>query len=157
MARKDDKLKVVAPDPVDERSPLLGEQQPSENGTLEAQAEQERREHDAGTVPIAEEPSLGKLSSTMGALWVMTFFVSLIITLHRHNDLLELVTDTFACDHHSPQCSQAPRDAYVARPTPAQCRCSALSAQHAHCVLTSTREAPVSREYLEIPRVGGPR
>ena len=61
MSKKDDHLKVLPPQPVsDERTPLLAESngQPREqDDNLEAQAQQEQREHDAGTTPIAEEPN----------------------------------------------------------------------------------------------------
>lgn len=77
-------LTAVEPEPVaDERSPLLRrhsngqahEEQDTE--ALEAQARQERREHDAGCVPVADEPSTGKLVLTMGSLWLGTFFAAL--------------------------------------------------------------------------------
>lgn len=76
-------LQVVEPEPVDERSPLLHrhsngeacEEQDTE--ALEAQARQERREHDAGVVPVADEPSTRKLVLTMGSLWLGTFFAAL--------------------------------------------------------------------------------
>lgn len=82
MARTEDGLKVLQPEPVDnERTPLLEEQNgvPSEatNGSLEAQAQQEQREYDAGTVPLAEEPGTGRLLATMSGLWVGTFFAAL--------------------------------------------------------------------------------
>lgn len=79
MAPKKDSLSVIAPEPVDERSPLLDNANghPTEEENLEAQAEQERREHEAGTVPLAEEPSAKKLLLTMGSLWVTTFFAAL--------------------------------------------------------------------------------
>ena len=82
MAKGNGKLEVLPPQPVaaDERSPLLGdasEQHPVHDDDLEAQAEQEQREHDAGTVPLAEEPSTKKLVLTMSSLWVSTFFAAL--------------------------------------------------------------------------------
>lgn len=88
MARTEDGLKVVAPHPVedneqtkpvdDERTPLLGRRGGAEvDGALEAQAEQEQREHDAGATPIAEEPSTGKLVTTMSCLWLVTFFAAM--------------------------------------------------------------------------------
>lgn len=76
----DDGLKVLAPEPVeaDERSPLLSQtQRPGDGDALEAQAEQEQREHDAGAVPIADEPSTRKLLVTMSSLWLSTFFAAL--------------------------------------------------------------------------------
>ena len=88
MARADDKLKVLAPQPVaDERSPLLGEESEQPSGyddELEAQAEQEQREHDAGATPIAEEPSTKKLVLTMGSLWLSTFFAALGKATRNH-------------------------------------------------------------------------
>jgi hypothetical protein len=78
-ARKD--LEVLPPQPVeDERSPLLGhvdEERLAAEDNLEAQAEQERREHDAGATPIADEPSTRKLVLTMASLWLGTFFAAL--------------------------------------------------------------------------------
>lgn len=72
MARidDDDSLQVVPPQAIDEQSPLLGnaDGQP-DNGTIEAQAEQERREYEAGHVPLAEEPPLSKMLVIMGSLW----------------------------------------------------------------------------------------
>jgi hypothetical protein len=80
MAKKDD-LKVLSPQPVaDERSPLLGErsiQPANDDAGLEAQAEQEQREHDAGATVVADEPSTKKLVVTMASLWVSTFFAAL--------------------------------------------------------------------------------
>ncbi|KAK4507018.1 hypothetical protein PRZ48_000752 [Zasmidium cellare] len=83
MPSKKDSLSVVAPEPVDERSPLLNNANghPSEQENIEAQAEQERREHEAGTVPLAEEPSTKKLLLTMGSLWLVTFFAALDSTV----------------------------------------------------------------------------
>ena len=80
MARKESGLKVVEPQPIsDERTPLLDEQngQPREESELEAQAEQEQREYDANSVPIADEPSTRKLVMTMSSLWLSTFFAAL--------------------------------------------------------------------------------
>ena len=78
MPPNKDKLNVLPPEP-DERSPLLqnADGGHSEQENLEAQAAQERREHDAGTVPLAEEPGTGKLLLTMGSLWITTFFAAL--------------------------------------------------------------------------------
>ena len=84
MAKKDD-MKVLAPQPIatDERSPLLGERsdQPppysNDDAGLEAQAEQEQREYDAGATVVADEPSTKKLVVTMASLWVSTFFAAL--------------------------------------------------------------------------------
>ncbi|KAK3049953.1 hypothetical protein LTR09_008873 [Extremus antarcticus] len=86
MAKRNDSLKVLAPEPVDadEHSPLLGRtdgQQRDGEDTLEAQAEQEQREHDVGAVPIADEPSTRKLLLTMSSLWVCTFFAALDATI----------------------------------------------------------------------------
>ncbi|KAK5695579.1 hypothetical protein LTR17_024565 [Elasticomyces elasticus] len=98
MARREDDLQVVDPLPVsDEQTPLL----PKQNGSsshrrnsivvppeadplgdeLEAQASQEQREHDAGTVPVADEPTTGKLLMTMGSLWLSTVFAALDSTI----------------------------------------------------------------------------
>ena len=80
MAKKDD-LKVLSPQPVaDERTPLIGEHsdQPiNDDAGLEAQAEQEQREHDVGATVVADEPSTKKLVVTMASLWVSTFFAAL--------------------------------------------------------------------------------
>lgn len=84
MAKKSD-LQVLSPQPVaaDERSPLLVErndqppQRPNDDGGLEAQAEQEQREYDAGATVVADEPSTKKLAATMASLWVGTFFAAL--------------------------------------------------------------------------------
>ena len=85
MATTDDGLNVVPPEPVtDERTPLLGDASGSseaDNGNLEAQAEQEQREHDVGATPIAEEPSTRKLLLTMSSLWISTFFAALDATI----------------------------------------------------------------------------
>lgn len=100
MARTDSGLKVLSPEPVtNERSHLLGdsgEGPAAYNNSLEAQAEQELREHDVGATPLAEEPSTKKLVFTMGSLWLSTFFAamgtgiasraaSLQLTIHRRN------------------------------------------------------------------------
>ena len=80
MAKTKDGLKVLTPQPVDEHSPLLAEQNNEENqdeSLLEAQAEREQREHDAGTTPVADEPSTQKLLLTMASLWMSTFFAAL--------------------------------------------------------------------------------
>jgi hypothetical protein len=76
-------LQVVEPLPVDERSPLLHrhsngeacEEQDTE--ALEEQARQERREYEAGYVPVADEPSTRRLLVTMGSMWLGTFFAAL--------------------------------------------------------------------------------
>ena len=68
---------------MDERSPLLHrhsngeacEEQDTE--ALEEQARQERREYEAGYVPVADEPSTRRLLVTMGSLWMGTFFAAL--------------------------------------------------------------------------------
>lgn len=71
MARKKEGLKVLSPTPMGEQETdaLLGAQndQARDNGTIEAQAEQERREYEANSVPIADEPSTKKLVVTMGS------------------------------------------------------------------------------------------
>lgn len=80
MAKKDDKLQVLAPQPVaDERTPLLGE--PDDNQAIEAQAEQEQREHDVGAIPLAEEPSTKMLVLTMSSLWLCAFFAAMDQTI----------------------------------------------------------------------------
>lgn len=85
MARKKDTLEVLSPQPVnDERTPLLagGDGSASEDAAgLEAQAEQEQREHDVGATPVADEPSTKRLLLTMGSLWVSTFFAALDATI----------------------------------------------------------------------------
>ncbi|KAK5136764.1 hypothetical protein LTR08_002060 [Meristemomyces frigidus] len=81
MARTEDGLKVVQPEPVDdERTPLLQEH-PGAHSSLEAQADQEIREHDAGTTPVAEEPTAAKLLATMVPLWTVTFFAAMDSTI----------------------------------------------------------------------------
>lgn len=84
MAPKDDSMQVLPPEPVDERSPLLGHNNGSagnnatdEEDALAAQAEQERREYGAGHAPVADEPSTKKLLLTMGSLYITTFFAAL--------------------------------------------------------------------------------
>lgn len=79
MAPTKDGLKVLPPAPVGETEPLLGDAngQPPDQGAIERQAEQERREHDTNSVPIADEPSTKKLLFTMGSLWLSTFFAAL--------------------------------------------------------------------------------
>lgn len=78
MPSTKDTLKTLPPEPVDERSPLLNGHIPTtEQENLEAQASQERREYESGTVPLAEEPSTRKLLLTMGSLWTTTFFAAL--------------------------------------------------------------------------------
>ncbi|KAK4957927.1 hypothetical protein LTR10_004350 [Elasticomyces elasticus] len=97
MARKEDDLQVIDPLPLsDEQTPLLSKQNgssphrrnsivPAEadplGDQLEAQASQEQREHDAGTVPVADEPTTGKLLMTMGSLWLSTVFAALDSTI----------------------------------------------------------------------------
>jgi hypothetical protein len=89
-------LTVVEPLPVDERSPLLhrhsnGEAcEEQDDEALEAQARQERREHDVGVVPIADEPSTRKLVLTMGSMWLSTFFAALGMYKRRSLDDVEL-------------------------------------------------------------------
>ncbi|KJY01208.1 MFS multidrug transporter like protein [Zymoseptoria brevis] len=80
MAKKEP-LKTLPPEPLDERSPLLGNAASTGEDELEAQAEQEIREHDVGSVPLAEEPTTLKLVSTMGSLWLATFFAALDTTV----------------------------------------------------------------------------
>ncbi|KXS99700.1 hypothetical protein AC578_9904 [Pseudocercospora eumusae] len=87
MPRKD-RLQTLDPEPIDERSPLLlqngqpasGDGAANEN-SLEAQAQREVREYDAGHVPLAEEPSTLKLLRTMGSLWIVSFFAALDTTV----------------------------------------------------------------------------
>lgn len=81
-------LTPVEPEPVDERSPLLGQHLPDgareeeqDPDNLEAQAEQERREYEAGVTPVADEPSTKKLMVTMSSLWLSTFFAALDATI----------------------------------------------------------------------------
>lgn len=90
MSKKRDSLQVMSPQPEsDERTPLLGDQQngsapeddENNQNDLEAQAEQEQREHDVGAQPLAEEPSTKKLVITMGSLWMSTFFAALDATI----------------------------------------------------------------------------
>jgi MFS family permease len=90
MPKTKDGLKVLPPQPVDngadERTTLLSDQQQNgghaeTNGSLEAQAEQEQREHDAGATPVVEEPSATRLLLTMGTLWMGTFFAALDSTI----------------------------------------------------------------------------
>lgn len=88
MAKKTGSLEVLSPQPVnDERTPLLGESGGDGDG-LEAQAEQEQREHAVGATPVADEPSTRKLLLTMWSLWVSTFFAALDATVvavcHHH-------------------------------------------------------------------------
>ncbi|KAI6792590.1 putative major facilitator superfamily transporter, partial [Hortaea werneckii] len=81
-------LTYVEPQPINttnERTPLLNHDQ---NGTasdqpttLESQAAQEQREHDAGTVPLADEPPLSRLLATMSCLWLATFFAAMDSTI----------------------------------------------------------------------------
>jgi hypothetical protein len=83
-SRKSKDLQVIEPLPVaDDRTPLLHrhsngdacEEQDSE--ALEEQARQERREHDVGFVPVADELSTRRLVVTMGSMWLSTFFAAL--------------------------------------------------------------------------------
>ena len=89
MAQTEDGLKIVQPVPVDdERTPLLSEH-PGANSTLEAQADQELREHEAGTIPVADDPTTGKLIATMVPLWMVTFFAAMgMLTSHFHDCVL---------------------------------------------------------------------
>lgn len=79
------KLQELPPEPVaDERSPLLNHQNghPSNaDEALEAQADQEQREHDVGVTPLADEPSTRRLLVTMSSLWCGTFFAALDATI----------------------------------------------------------------------------
>ncbi|QIX02314.1 hypothetical protein AMS68_007831 [Peltaster fructicola] len=70
-------LQEVPPEPVDENTPLLR----GDEDALEAQAQQERREHDVNSVPIADEPSTLTLLLTMSSLWLSTFFAALDTTV----------------------------------------------------------------------------
>ena len=94
MAKKGDRLEVLPPEPVDdERTPLLHESNgapPEHDHDLEARAEQEQREHDAGTTPVAEEPSTKKLVLTMSSLWLSTFFAALGVNVYPFIDLTKL-------------------------------------------------------------------
>jgi hypothetical protein len=69
--KRQDSLQVVAPQSIDEESPLLGNanHRTDDPEALEAQAEQERREYEVGAVPLAEEPSNRKLLLIMSTLW----------------------------------------------------------------------------------------
>jgi len=87
MPRKEPPLQVIDPLPVDdEQTPLLAQHDATtakphdvspEGSALEAQASQELREHEAGSVPVADEPTTGKLLMTMGSLWLSTIFAAL--------------------------------------------------------------------------------
>ncbi len=91
MPRKQPPLEVIDPLPIDdEQTPLLAQHDAStakphdvspEDSTvedqLEAQASQELREHEAGSNPVADEPTTGKLLMTMGSLWLSTIFAAL--------------------------------------------------------------------------------
>ncbi|KAH9838824.1 multidrug resistance protein fnx1-like [Teratosphaeria destructans] len=81
--RTDSGLKILEPQPdnADEQTPLLGEQNGRGEANLEAQAAEEQREYDAGHVPLADEPSTGRLLLTMSSLWVCTFFAALDATI----------------------------------------------------------------------------
>ena len=93
MARTEDGLKIVQPVPVDdERTPLL-EDHPGAHNSLEAQADQEIREHDAGTTPVADEPTTGKLLATMVPLWMVTFFAA----MGMHGEILWLSYSYSSC------------------------------------------------------------
>lgn len=90
MVKKDPDLKVLPPQAeTDERTPLLladssevtNDQIPEVDESLESQAEQEQREHDVGTAPLAEEPPTKKLIVIMGSLWLSTFFAALDSTV----------------------------------------------------------------------------
>lgn len=87
---KKDQLQSLPPEPIDERSPLLPNQNgqhpgrlPAENDPtgLEAQASQEIREYETGHVPLAETPSTKRLLATMSSLWLVTFFAALDTTI----------------------------------------------------------------------------
>ncbi|KAK1037428.1 hypothetical protein LTR33_016224 [Friedmanniomyces endolithicus] len=95
MPRKEPPLEVIDPLPIDdEQTPLLAQHDATtakhhdvspEDGTveeqLEAQASQELREHEAGSVPVADKPTTGKLLMTMGSLWLSTIFAALDSTI----------------------------------------------------------------------------
>jgi hypothetical protein len=77
-------LQVVDPLPVaDDRTPLLHRHsngqacEEQDDEALEEQARQERREHDVGYVPVADELSTRRLVVTMGSMWLSTFFAAL--------------------------------------------------------------------------------
>ncbi|RMY60643.1 hypothetical protein D0865_01426 [Hortaea werneckii] len=80
-------LTYVEPQPINtnERTPLLNHDQnetpPDQSTTLESQAAQEQREHDAGTGPIPDEPPLSRLLATMSCLWLATFFAAMDSTI----------------------------------------------------------------------------
>lgn len=71
MARNEDGLRVVTPEPVDEEQrPLLDPEHPEEgHGTIE-------RPHGAD-IPIAEEPSTWRLLTIVGSMWLGSFFAAL--------------------------------------------------------------------------------
>ena len=84
--KKDEHLKVLPPQAeTDETSPLLADSSQVTDGHtpegLEAQAEREQREHDAGATVFAEEPPTRKLIVIMGSLWLSTFFAALDSTI----------------------------------------------------------------------------
>ncbi|KAK3678555.1 hypothetical protein LTR78_001853 [Recurvomyces mirabilis] len=105
MATNHKGLQEVEPQPIsDEQTPLLSNSNGHSNGkpsgvpephrresvpaeaasfhaSLEAQVERERREHEAGTIPVADEPSTGKLLATMSSLWLSTIFAALDSTI----------------------------------------------------------------------------
>jgi len=87
MSQKRSSMQVLPPEPEsDERSPLLTHDQQhgssdDQDDELEAQAEQEQREHDVNNAPLADEPSTKELLLTMGSLWLSTFFAALDATI----------------------------------------------------------------------------
>ncbi|KAK3112337.1 hypothetical protein LTR53_011494 [Teratosphaeriaceae sp. CCFEE 6253] len=83
MAPKEPAMQVLAPEPIaDEHTPLISQHEnTSEDDSLEAQASQEQREHDVGALPIADEPTTGRLLLTMGSLWLSTIFAALDATI----------------------------------------------------------------------------
>lgn len=84
MPRKEPLLQELPPEPLsDENTPLLNNHLPNGSAidNLEAQAEQEIREHEASTIPIADEPTTWRLLATMSSLWMSTFFAALDATV----------------------------------------------------------------------------
>lgn len=94
MARTDGGLQVLPPEPVtgnhgsNERTPLLANggmpEVSADESRLEAQAEREQREYEAGATPMADEPSTARLAATMSTLWFSTFFAALGNLINRY-------------------------------------------------------------------------
>ncbi|KAK4984827.1 hypothetical protein LTR66_000438 [Elasticomyces elasticus] len=85
MSRTKSGLNVLPPTPVDEHEaqPLLADNngQPRDNGTIEREAEQISEGDAVGNVPLAKEPSTGKILLTLGTLWCSVFFAALDSTI----------------------------------------------------------------------------